>query len=83
MKQQNGKIYSCPEFCSIPRHVYLLSFLRFLRTGLYTVIKTMRFIPVIRGSAQGRVNFANDFATNRTFMGFLQARITCAGQSFS
>jgi hypothetical protein len=79
MKLPDGKIYSCPERCSIPRWDFLLtpSFLNQL--ALSAVIKTMRLIPAIHGSAHRHVNFASGFVTNHTFMGSLRERITCVG----
>ena len=79
MRQQDGKMYSCPERCSVPRHVYLLALLRSLPTGVYAVSKTMRFIPAIRGYARGHVNSANVFVANHIFTGLLRLRITCVG----
>ena len=79
MKLPDGKIYSCPEICSIPRHVYFLVVVRFLPTCLYTATKTMKLMPAIRGSARGHVNSVNVSVINPISMGSSQARITYAG----
>ena len=78
MKLPGGKIYSCPERCSIPRWD-LFHTPHFLNQLAPAVIKSMRLIPVICGSAHQHVNFASVFVTNHTFMDSLGERITCVG----
>jgi hypothetical protein len=45
----------------------------------FKVIKSMRLIPAISGSAHRFVNSASGFVTNHTSMGLLRERTTCVG----
>jgi hypothetical protein len=79
MKLPDGKIYSCPERCSIPRWVYFLTLLDYLVFFFRTVIKPTKPTPAIRGFALRHAVSASGFVVNCTFTGLLQERIICAG----
>ena len=79
MKLPDGKIYSCPERCSIPRWVYFFTPHLLNYVFFRTVIKPTKPIPAIRGFAHRHAVSASGFVVNCTFTGLPQERIICAG----